>query len=146
MRHHVFQNEGCFNRLPQNGFIGFWPHSFYEGEQLERVIDTAERIHAEISSLRERAKKLVGADMALCIDTAIIEDDAIVGNYDGGARKSYTLLSDGVNGLMALPSLLGRDGVGRIVCPDEMAGKIKKYRQLSKMKIKLAGRPVYEIK
>ena len=146
VRHAIFENEGCFNWLPSNGFVGFWPRSFYGEEIPARVIDAAESIQAIVPAIRQKAVRLFGSRVDLQVDVAILEDEAFIGSFDGRDKKSYTLRSDMLTNLLANLSVFGNEAKSNVYFFNDFAPGMAEIGKTEKLKIKLAGRPVYRVK
>jgi len=81
IRNAIFNMEGCFNGLPQNGFMGFWPSSFYDADPFDKVLEAAESIRASLESINFRAKKQFNTTEDIFMDIVILEDYAYVGSF-----------------------------------------------------------------
>jgi len=147
IRSTVFQNDGCFNRLPQTGFIGFWPSTYHPGIDLvETVLTCAEALRSDLGHINFKAKQMFQHPDTIFMDIAVVEDEAFVGTFsDEQERPEFTLFSAKIGEVLQIPWTFSEDTTNSILFYKEFSEEVKKYRQIISTDKTLAGREIYEL-
>jgi len=145
IRNTIFSMEGCFNALPQNGFMGFWPLSFYESDPFDKVIAAAESIRASLESINFRARKHFNTSDDIFMDIVILEDYAYVGSFSSGANRSYSIISDSISGILQIPWMFSSDEKNSIIIYENIKNRLPQDRKAVKLNRKIADRDIFEL-
>lgn len=141
----IFEHEGCFNVFPQNGFIGFWPLSFYAEDPFEKVVEAAESIRASIESINYRAHRKFGGSEDIYIDIVILEDNAYVGSFTSGTNKTYSIISGSISGILQIPWMFSGDEKNSIIVYENIKNRLHPEKKTIKLNTRIADREIYEI-
>lgn len=141
----IFNNDGCFNVLPQNGFMGFWPLSFYEDDPYEKVIEAAEFIRDSLESINFRAGRKFGSSDSIFMDIVILEDRAFVGSFASGSNRFYSIISDSISEILQIPWMFSSDEKNSIILYEEIKNRLPISRKVVKVNRRIADRDIYEL-
>jgi len=141
----VFDNGGCFNILPQNGFMAFWPAGFYDSDQFERVLSSAESIRAMIESLNYKAAKQFKTKNTIYIDIVILEDTGYVGCFSTVNNGTYTVVSDSISGVLQIPWLFSSDEKNLIIFYEDIKNKLDQSKKTVKLDRQVGRKDIYEL-
>jgi len=149
IREIIFRSGGCFNRLPQNGFMGFWPLDFYndtsEDVLMNRALESAQGIRYHLESLNLKAERIFHGTEKIYMDIAIVEDEAFIGSFTNEQEQVYSLLSPVISEVLQIPWSFSGDNDNSILFFEKTAGQIKKKHTIRKMSKKISDKDVYEI-
>ncbi len=145
----IFRSGGCFNRLPQNGFMGFWPLDFYdetpEDVLMGRALESAQGIRYLLESLNLKAERIFPGTDKIYMDIAIVEDEAFIGSFTNEQEHVYSLLSPVINEVLQIPWSFSGDSDNSILFFEKIAGQIKTKHNIRKMSRKISDKDIYEL-
>jgi len=146
----VFDSGGCFNRLPQNGFIAFWPLEYFsdieEVDLLKKVIETAILIKFDNLALNSLCHQIFFDCETLYVDIAISKDECFMGSFTNQENHIYTAVSSSLNDLLIVPWLFSHDRENSILIHETIKDDLSDDYSVEKIDGKYLEKKIYVLK